>query len=140
MRLNEMQISTDLENRKILRVFFHFISCQAETKIVEVHQEIVALKHCTATESAVLYPIPTVNKASLVHCLGVGLCVDLGSFWVSYLGEPQIWIDSKGVCVEADAFSVLLGALIPAQRFVERSSDISSGDTSALLEGVSVVG
>lgn len=108
VRLYEMWISTDLENRKISRVFFHFISCQAQTKMRELHQEIVALEHCTATESAVLYPTQTVNKASPVHCLGVGLCVGLGSVWVPYLGEPQICIDSDRVCVEADALSVLL--------------------------------
>lgn len=42
---------------KISRVFFHFIACQAETKIKEVHQEIVALEHCIAAESPVLNPI-----------------------------------------------------------------------------------
>lgn len=40
--------------------------------------------------------------------------MDLGGFWVPYLEDPQVWIDTKRVCVEADAFSVLLGAVISA--------------------------
>lgn len=70
-----MWISTDLENRKIFRVFFYFIACQAQTKIREVHQEILYLKHCIATESHW-----NCEQSFLWEGLGVGVCVDLRSF------------------------------------------------------------